>query len=206
MDAEQPNTILIRVSACRLYGVVPCDIIFDSRLPVIDFDSPVSGSLDETDEISSDDGCVEFFSCRNKLEYWCFGCASLLFVVFDSSGAVYGHYHGEEISGADNPSLDLSVFVICRGIELIERKCDVGVFSSTAFPESELYEIERGTAWICRVSESPLRIEWNDTNVYRFLESYGIRRACEIKRLMVYRCRPREKTEHDVEEKKETNN
>ena len=188
MAIREINMIAIKTSICRLYGVLPSELLFDSDINGIEFDD-VKDAAEGSADVSSDDDYFDFFTCRNIVEKCCFGKEKVCFILVDANDTIYGHYHPGEIKSKENYVNGLTIFLISKGIEIHEKKYyPSAFFMTTSFPEDSLYTVGDESEPIFSVLPSPFRVVWNENQIQ--LRSYNrtLLKSSPLKRLLVYKC------------------
>lgn len=189
MSTGEINITAIKTVICRLYGVIPAELLYDSDMNENKMNSFDYDDSDILSDISSDDEYFDFFSCKNPIEKCCFGKEMICFILIDINNTVYGHYHPGIIKSKDNLVHNLSVFLISNGIEIYEKKYNPrDFFMSTSFPEKTLYTVGDGLDWIYKVTNNPFKVSWNESQNQIYTYDRRLMKTADLKRLLIYKC------------------
>ena len=191
MSIREINMTAIKTSICRLYGVLPSELLYDSSMNAFDCESDCECNdvSNQSSDISSDDDYFDFFNCKNQIEKCCFGKEKVCFILIDNNDTVYGHYHPGLIKSKDNYVNGLTIFLISKGIEIYEKKYHPrNFFISTSFPEKALYTVGDETEVIFSVTSNPFQINWNENQNQIYSYNRSLLKTSSVKRLMIYKC------------------
>lgn len=196
------NEIIISSCINRLYRLHLDELLYDSDVDnhAQDKCSTCSTSCDS----SCDDMCEQIDLCdlssedyyyanlfrkKNSVEEKCFGKKSLVFINVDSSNNTYGCFFPDCVESDENYCMNISMFTITKGIEIIESKYEFDdVITCVSFPKDCLYCVGEGSQWVYKVVQDggTLKIVWNDSQ--KVLRNYNrtIMKTAPLKRLVVY--------------------
>lgn len=160
-----------------------CDTSCDTSC---DTCSTLSESYDTSTE---EDYYVNLFRRKNVVEKQCFGKRDIIFITTDEDNNTYGCYFPERISSKENFSLQMGLFTMTKGLEIVEEKYDFDhIMNCISFPKDCLYCIGDDYDWLYRVYKDGdiMRIVWNSTQ--RMITSYNrtIMKSAALSRIMVY--------------------
>lgn len=200
------NNVVITNSLNTLYGLIIKDLIYDSDININFFnDKSYSNSQSQSQSYSSSEENDDYLyfnllKSKNELEQLCFGKSQIIFLLTDNDNNTFGFYFPEKITNKENYCLELSLFLMTKGIEIINEKYFMnGIFNYLKFEKNSndllsIYQNKDNTngkdQMLFKISKSDNKFKFTFNDKQKSIISYNrsIIKTKEIKRLTIYKC------------------
>ena len=188
------NFIFFSTYIKRLYNLNIEEVLYDSEIQSfikVISDTSSSGLSEDLSSLSSvdeeNDYCYNYFIKKNVLEESLFGKNHLCFIINDENNSYYGMYFPGYVTGNDSISMNVSFFILTKGIEVNEIKYDSRHAFTSLFFSMDDYLLKVGEAdtWLFKLYNDRIKFNCNQNVLSNFNKT--VMKTSKIKKFFVFK-------------------